>query len=184
MTNSSSPTRNTANNNSSQEEVNNIQIILEKLKAYENKLISNNALPPRHRLLSYEQKVKELFKTKNKTKIKEIIRNIKTPLAIAYTNLYGSLEKAPTLNNFGLSVSNNQQQKAKSSFNKKKSEIIAEVTQKLMNMNKVPVGPKRIAYRQKIDGIISTIKSNNKLNISSIEDYIEEVLKRLPKNNK
>ena len=190
MNNASSPTRTVANSNaasnSNASAANSNAAVNEaaaaaNLKAYENELllVPNNKLELSHKLLSYEKKAKQLFKTQNQTKIKEIIRNIQTPLAIAYTNKYGSLEKAKTSNNFGLSVSNNQQ--SKPSFKKKNSEIIAEVTQKLMNMNKVPVGPKRIAYRQKIGGIISTIKSNNKLNISSIDDYIKEVRKRLPK---
>ena len=62
---------------------------------------------------------------------------------------------------------------------KKKNEIIEEVISKLID--KVPIGPKRIPYKEKIEKIIKTIKSNNKLNISSIEDYIEEVHKRLSK---
>jgi hypothetical protein len=162
---------NTVPNNINQEEVNNIPTILKKLKKYE-KLLSSNSyknLDLKHKLLLYEREAKKLFKTNKFTDIKEIIGKIQTPFAIEYIRVFGSPEN---VNNNNISKPN---------FNKKKSEIIEEVISKLIDIDKVPIGHKRILYKDKIEKIIKTIKSNNTLNISSIDDYIKEVRKRLSK---
>jgi len=162
---------NTVPNNINQEKVNNIPTILKKLKDYENSLSSNSytKVDLRHKLILYEREAKKLFKTNKSTDIKEIIRKIQTPLAIEYIRVFGSPEK---VNNNNISTP---------SF-KKNSDIVEEVVIKLIQkLPKNATSKSKIAYRQKIDNIIEKIQSNNTLNISSIEDYIEEVRKRLSK---
>ena len=162
---------NTVPNNINQEEVNNIPTILKKLKDYENLLSSNSytKVDLKHKLILYEIKAKKLFKTNKSTDIKEIIRKIQTPLAIEYISVFGSPEKVNNNNNNILTLS----------F-KKNSDIVEKIVINFMQkLPKNATSKSKIAYRQKIDNIIEKIKSNNKLNITSIEDYIEEVKKSL-----
>ena len=139
------------------------------MKDYENSLSSNSytKVDLKHKLILYEREAKKLFKTNKSTDIKEIIREIQTPLAIEYIRVFGSPEKVNNNNILTLSF-------------KKNSDIVEKVVINFMHkLPKNATSKSKIAYRQKIDNIIEKIKSNNKLNITSIEDYIEEVKKRL-----